>query len=78
MPLMRQMTLLEEAQAALDELIEQRRVARVILTRAEFRDWNTETVPEQRRVQDRVTALTPPSSGQVVSVGTLGETNRAI
>ncbi len=78
MPLMRQMTPLEEAQAALDEFVEQRRIAREHLTREEFRAWNIETLQEQKVVQARVEALTSHGQGQVVSVSALGETNRAI
>ena len=72
------MTPLEEAQAAKDEMIDERRQNRESMSKSEFRAWNSENRADHRAISDRVEALTVHGLGQVVGVGPLVESNKPI
>lgn len=72
------MTPLEEAQAAKDVMMEERRRKRQSMSKAEFKAWNEDRRRDHRAISDRLDDLTIHGLGQVVGVGPMGETNESI
>lgn len=72
------MTPLEEAQAAKDVMMEERRRKRQSMSKAKFKAWNEDKRRDHRAIGDRLDDLTVHGQGFSHGVGLLIETNETI